>query len=440
MNSRKTWALKLMKQRDFGVQNEDWDNEPDQTARRIMFKALKCGVPQGIALRYVKVVARDKGVTVNFDRLTSVARYDTDKLNRTDLRRFLSFADFKQARRDEWHGPCPVCGGTDRFIFSEREHIPIVTCRKCVGTGQGEWMDAIGFIEWSNNCTFADACEVLGGDKVHKPVTERGYSKPMARVTNDWDYNVALAITNHCAGQLEDENVAYLSSRGISLDLALEYKLGRCKNAGEWKGVYLHKGLTIPCFNSDGQVEYIKIRTGNGYKHATGGNARVLYLATSYAISDTAIVVETELDALMLATRARELGLKAAIYATPAGQNAHFVDDLVSKHRTFTAFDNDEAGQNAAIAWGLPQLRYEGKDVGDLYNGSWDKVDALFKQAGCRIPDIQPKPPVRTHGVEYESVRELYIEAYDNYMETEDEATGQLVDKLHAKLEAMANA
>ena len=38
---------------------------------------------------------------------------------------------YKQATKGEWHGPCPVCGGTDRFWINEFNGELYTHCRQC---------------------------------------------------------------------------------------------------------------------------------------------------------------------------------------------------------------------------------------------------------------------------------------------------------------------
>jgi len=63
----------------------------------------------------------------------------------------------KSTTKDEWCGPCPVCGGRDRFVVwpSEGETGRFL-CRKCGKSG-----DAAGFLMWVNHSSRAEACAEL---------------------------------------------------------------------------------------------------------------------------------------------------------------------------------------------------------------------------------------------------------------------------------------
>jgi len=64
----------------------------------------------------------------------------------------------------EYAGPCPRCGGTDRF------HVNTVKgwfCRTCTGEPDGttgHWHDAIDYIMWRDGIDFIQAYKRLGGD------------------------------------------------------------------------------------------------------------------------------------------------------------------------------------------------------------------------------------------------------------------------------------
>lgn len=62
----------------------------------------------------------------------------------------------------EWIGPCPQCGGTDRFSINPREHV-----FNCRGFGGGGYIDAVMHID---DCDFLTACETMTG----RPAPARG--------------------------------------------------------------------------------------------------------------------------------------------------------------------------------------------------------------------------------------------------------------------------
>jgi hypothetical protein len=58
----------------------------------------------------------------------------------------------------EYAGPCPVCGGKDRFRVWPREGAGgRFWCRQCGKSG-----DLIEYLRWNRNMTFRDACRIAG--------------------------------------------------------------------------------------------------------------------------------------------------------------------------------------------------------------------------------------------------------------------------------------
>src|SRR5438067_4287807 len=66
-------------------------------------------------------------------------------------------------RGGEYAGPCPLCGGEDRFRIQPEQGR--WWCRGC----RDRWGDAIDYIRWRDGISFIDACRALGIE-----VTARG--------------------------------------------------------------------------------------------------------------------------------------------------------------------------------------------------------------------------------------------------------------------------
>jgi phage/plasmid primase-like uncharacterized protein len=74
----------------------------------------------------------------------------------------------RQIRKSpEWVGPCPRCGGDDRFsINTKKENW---NCRQCKPTDiKG---DVIGLVQFLDNCSFADAVRGLAGTREEREKT-----------------------------------------------------------------------------------------------------------------------------------------------------------------------------------------------------------------------------------------------------------------------------
>ena len=63
-------------------------------------------------------------------------------------------ARLKRTTTSEFTGPCPFCGGTDRFSLNVKKNV--CNCRKCDIAG-----DVVHFVEIMTGCGFIEACEFI---------------------------------------------------------------------------------------------------------------------------------------------------------------------------------------------------------------------------------------------------------------------------------------
>jgi Toprim domain/CHC2 zinc finger len=114
-------------------------------------------------------------------------------------------------RGPERYGPCPVCGGTDRFSINIRKNV--WNCRRCSKGG-----DAIALVQHIDGVDFGTALRTLGIEE--RPAAVRPTTAPRSPVPND---NSGRAIELWRAAVPITATVAevYLRSRGLDfLDLA----------------------------------------------------------------------------------------------------------------------------------------------------------------------------------------------------------------------------
>ena len=110
-------------------------------------------------------------------------------------------------------GPCPVCGGNDRFAIHPTRGV--WNCRHCVRGG-----DAIDLVRHIEGCSFKEAVAVLGGVD-----SARGRAAPAARSAANNDQSAldyAWRIWEQTA-DLGPEASAYFEGRGIDIDSVPEH-------------------------------------------------------------------------------------------------------------------------------------------------------------------------------------------------------------------------
>lgn len=109
-------------------------------------------------------------------------------------------------RGPEHWGPCPVCGGTDRFSINTRKQV--WHCRKCDMGG-----DVIALVQHIDGCDFKAAVRTLGVEErpiarpvPTSPLPDRTHNGNSARAGELW--RAAIPITGTLA-------MAYLANRGL---------------------------------------------------------------------------------------------------------------------------------------------------------------------------------------------------------------------------------
>jgi phage/plasmid primase-like uncharacterized protein len=115
----------------------------------------------------------------------------------------------------EYAGPCPWCGGEDRFRVWPDAEKPGYWCRQCDRKG-----DAIEYLRDRHDLTFGDACAHLGQPLPNAPY-QRSIPKPppLAEAPGATWQAKAQAFTAGCEQVLwtsgREKTLAYLYGRGM---------------------------------------------------------------------------------------------------------------------------------------------------------------------------------------------------------------------------------
>lgn len=301
-------------------------------------------------------------------------RYDTERINQeTDLLALAGEATrLRKVSGAEYAGPCPKCGGEDRFhLHSEAGWW---FCRQC----HEKRSDAIGYVQWLEGVDFVEACQRLGG-KVSPLASPAANPRPMGDTPGlsmvdappeAWR-QTAQRFVAYAEEQLWQQGPAldYLRQRGLADETIRVARLGYNpqtrfdRNLARWgqsegKAVWLPKGWIIPNLR-DGALWAVRIRRPNdevaqgGAKYVSlkGTRARLYNLDSCQGMGD-GILTEGEFDALLLA---QELGELAGVVATCGASkhaNAQDAPLLASLRRLWVAMDTDRAGE-AGVDWWL---------------------------------------------------------------------------------------
>ncbi len=277
----------------------------------------------------------------------------------------------------EWHGPCPQCGGADRFhVWPQRGRF---WCRQCNIKG-----DVIELVKVLDGVGFKEACERLSIplDQQPPPVPRQA---PRSQI-NDLkrDYACFHPAWQSAANRFLEQSrrhlwsdkhtaaAAYLTDqRHLSIEAILEAGLGfnpttqrqRWGNVNVW----LPRGIVIPWL--DGKVWRIRFRClDRTYKHYTpkingnemkypqvAGAANGLYNgweALEVNPSSVVVLVEGEFDALALKSQVNMPHLVAvATGGVSQARVLRWVAALAVARVVYVAFDAEQAGALAAVWW-----------------------------------------------------------------------------------------
>lgn len=386
------------------------DETAYDTVYRIAYKLRKNGIPLAAVEGYTRQVllphyGLSQNATINI--FTPLRRFDVDALKRVSVDSYLDMGNAKRAKRDEWHLPCPKCGGNDRFILARKSDGDMLWCRQC-RANEG-WMDTIAFIRWLRGMDFNAACRELGGEPGDfikapspRPTTTKPAPAKSAAPTLGERGDCAVWMAKSLAADADnhDELWAYLASRGISQDVGVKARLGWMPQAGRRAGLrttyYVPAGVVIPCYDSkyhdNTRLRYCKVRNPDGgYRHVKGGKPYPYTMRGGW-VSDRrpVLLVENELDALALETvvsHDKDAWQPFQIIAIGgAGLCRNF--DLPS-HLRYDAFDNDDAGRGASAFWCSKRLMdaYPDKnDPGDLSLGEKLQMLSVFIKRLALLP------------------------------------------------------
>ena len=318
-------------------------------------------------------------------------------------------------------GPCPFCGGEDRFTIMHTDNGDRWFCRKC---SDGKYHDALAFRMRAEGKSFKDV--VSGeGKKVSGGAGEKGSRRspapfhpfsPAPLLTapdEDWQISHLVAQkrvadnlwltgdTPADAPEITQVVWHYLRAyRGLSPDTIRRAMLGYNPQGLQLAdGSAYPPGLHIPCL-VDGQLWYVKARLPKAARQTAAehgrrlpkymmlrGSRAALFNADALVGARVAVVVEGEFDALLLGQFLPAGWAAVTMGGAATLPGATFLPYFGALERVLLCLDNDDAGQRALAAWsGLlawaevaPPLPGGAKDLTDFWRMQGD-LDEWIKQ------------------------------------------------------------
>lgn len=300
----------------------------------------------------------------------------------------------------EWCGPCPECGGDDRFIVNDARDTYF--CRGCgMKGGVMKFLRNVAKLSCvaaherlGRACDFAECAKTTcplhpssGQPRLRQappsrqPIGPENYALTCASRDDAKSATMPNPLWREHAGKLMDaaaaklqetpEALEFLAGRGISADSAARFRLGwlpadefRVKRAwglpDNGKKLWIPAGLLLPVLGADGLPWRLRVRRPNpgtlpGGKPApryywvpgSGNAVPVVNPAGSRLI----VVVESALDALSALALAGDfcgaLALGSCV-TRPTREDLAVIDAAFT---LLVCLDNDEAGRKNAQWW-----------------------------------------------------------------------------------------
>ncbi len=298
-------------------------------------------------------------------------------------------------RGGEYAGPCPFCGGRDRFRVHPEYREGRYWCRGCGKSG-----DAISYLREFRGLSFADACKASGMNP--RSGTRGEDRKETATAFTPREVNLPPGQWSDSAAEIAGRAVKslwspsggsirdFLRGRGLREETIRTASIGwnrRTKyvHRAEWgmgegehregKRIWIPAGLVLPLVRN-GMIVRLRIR-----RMDPGDEPRYVIItgSTSAAMvwpgKGRFVVVESELDGLLIHQEAGDLAGVVALGSAQARPDSETHSLLVGAGRILLAHDADEAGAKAsrrfwagtygqrAVRWPVPI----GKDPGDAF-------------------------------------------------------------------------
>ena len=386
----------------------------------------------------------------------------------------------------EYRGPCPGCGGQDRFgVFpGQNDGEGSFFCGRASGGGKGcgKGGDAIAYLRSFRGMSYSQACRFLGkepkggGGRHFLYATPRAPQKPVAEkfIPSVKDYpeevvdpalwqkkGFEFIETCHQALLNSEKTIAYLANRGISMKSIRKYRLGfhagatrkgqplqmefrpwpswglkgEKKADGKHQCIKLVAGLVIPYIVGE-ELHRITIRLAKpgpkeGKYDYVRGSRRDLWLSNPTA--KAFVTAEAELDCIAIDEAAGDLVGTVGIGSTGVKPDLRTAAALEKSLCILGGLDNDKAGINGGQWWEENYRQYKRwpvpgvKDPGDLAKYGSEKLRLWVESGlppGLRKNFLQPTSP-QTKNV-HPDIAELYqlLKEANGFMRIFDQGYG----------------
>jgi DNA primase len=269
-------------------------------------------------------------------------------------------------RGGEYHCPCPVCGGDDRFMFWPQTNR--YWCRQCKAKG-----DAIQFCRDFQKLSFRDAYAKAKKDlpgSSFQSWNQPPDPSPIHLPSCSWqDKARAFTESSHQRLLVDKTSMELIMKRGLSVDTIKNNQLGwnpvkMFHRRADWgleetekrKWMCLPTGIIIPIFENDA-IRKLKIRKSEwkegdsyGKYYEVPGSSNTLPILGNPAI-EVAVIVEAELDAMLVIQEAGDLCAAIVLGGAQKRPDSRMRQWLSERSLLLFALDFDDAGIQEFAYW-----------------------------------------------------------------------------------------
>jgi len=315
-----------------------------------------------------------------------------------------SFKHVAATSGGEWAGPCPECGGVDRFLIWPHHPRGVGKGGRFMCRGCGKQGDGIQYLIDFHGMGYREACKVFlvmprERRKFHPSrVSKAVWTPKPSTLPGDLWQAAAIRFARGCMAELDKspEGQAYVRSRGLTLATCRRLGIGwntvnRFDSLQAWglseeadletgkpRRLWLPAGLVIPTTAENRTITSLKIRR-SGWQEtdrfpkyvAVKGGVPSPYTLDAMP-GKPVVVVESELDAALISQEAGDLVAAMALGTAKGKPDQTATAFLRAAPGVLVSLDYDEAGKAAWPWWketfpsALPCPVPKGKDVGDI--------------------------------------------------------------------------
>lgn len=311
----------------------------------------------------------------------------------------------------EWHGPCPKCGGTDRFRLQPNNAgarcVGFYACRQCK---RPDGKDFAG-----DTISFCIDVMGLSHEEAHRRanaiVKERSFIKAPKKPSfspvsltppnHQWQEKARLLVNWTHEQIMEYPDVlAWLDQRGLPIEAVKRHRIGynpkyierkyedwglpvETQEDGTVKPLRIAQGIVVPTREPTGQVIRIKIRCSDWtpkskfskYKALPGSMNGLNIIGNPN--NPVMAVVESELDAFAIEYACQDFAFVVAVGSNT--KNPDNVSDYLARRKILLICrDNDDAGMTMFHKWRKLYMHASdyptpfGKDIGEFIQQGHD--------------------------------------------------------------------